>query len=116
MSYMFCYCCSLLSLPDINKWNINKNADSSSMFFACSELASRPNTPKINIQTKSGKIINIFCQMSDTILVIKEKIQELEKIPAAKQKLFYEGRELEDSLTLRDYNIEEMKTILLSDN
>jgi surface protein len=115
-SYMFSYCFSLLSLPDISKWNTNKITDKSFMFFSCSELASKPDDPKIKIQTNNGKIINIDCLMSDTILVIKEKLEKLENIPAAQQRLFYEGRELEDSLTLRDYNIDEMKTILLSDN
>ena len=35
MSYMFCDCKSLSSLPDISKWNSNNVKDISYMFKGC---------------------------------------------------------------------------------
>ena len=42
MSYMFNNCSSLLSLPDISNWNINNVKDMSYMFSGCSSLSSLP--------------------------------------------------------------------------
>ena len=116
MRFMFSYCYSLLSFPDIKKWNTNKVTDNSNMFWACSALNSQPNLSKIYVKTLRGKTINIDCLMNDTIYNIKERIQKIEGIPAAQQKLFYDGNELEDSQTLSDYNIEKMATIHLMGN
>ena len=48
MNSMFYGCSSLLSLPDISKWNINNVTDMSFMFYACSSLSSLPNISKWN--------------------------------------------------------------------
>ena len=40
MSYMFSGCSTLLSLPDISKWNTNNTTDMSNMFSGCSSLSS----------------------------------------------------------------------------
>ena len=42
MSYMFNRCSSLLSLPDISKWNTNNVSDMNWMFSGCSSLSSLP--------------------------------------------------------------------------
>jgi len=42
MSYMFYKCSSLLSLPDISKWNTNNVKNMSYMFDGCSSLSSLP--------------------------------------------------------------------------
>ena len=39
-------CSSLLSLPDISKWNINSVTDMSGMFSYCSSLKSLPDISK----------------------------------------------------------------------
>ena len=49
MSDMFANCSSLLSLPDISKWNNNKVNDMSHMFYGCSSLLSLPDISKWNI-------------------------------------------------------------------
>ena len=52
---MFYICRSLLSLPDISKWNTNKLStvtDISSMFYRCSSLASLPDISKWNTMLK----------------------------------------------------------------
>ena len=43
---MFRGCSSLLSLPDISKWNTNNIVDMSSMFYGCSSLSSLPDISK----------------------------------------------------------------------
>jgi len=48
MSYMFRDCESLLSLPDISKWNTNNVTDMSYMFNNCRSLSSLPDISKWN--------------------------------------------------------------------
>ena len=47
MRFMFLGCSSLLSLPDISKWNTNNVNDMSYMFWGCSD--------KLNIPKKFKK-------------------------------------------------------------
>ena len=42
ISYIFYECSSLLSLPDISKWNTNNVNNMSYMFSGCSSLKSLP--------------------------------------------------------------------------
>ena len=46
MSHIFSFCPSLISLPDISKWNINNVTDMSWMFFECSSLIYLPDNFK----------------------------------------------------------------------
>jgi len=48
ISYIFYYCTSLLSLPDIFKWNSNKVTNLSYMFYYCESLSSLPDISKWN--------------------------------------------------------------------
>jgi len=48
MSYMFCDCTSLISLPDISKWNTNNITGVNSMFNYCTSLLSLPDISKWN--------------------------------------------------------------------
>jgi len=48
MSYMFSNCKSLISLPDISKWNINNVTNMSFMFYNCSSLISLPDISEWN--------------------------------------------------------------------
>ena len=45
---MFYNCKSLISLPDISKWNTNNVIDISEMFYNCSSLESLPDISKWN--------------------------------------------------------------------
>ena len=46
MSYMFYGCKSLLSLPDISKWNTSSVDDMRRMFYGCKSLSSLPDISK----------------------------------------------------------------------
>ena len=48
ISFMFYRCSSLISLPDISKWNTDKVIDMSWMFYGCSSLSSLPDISKWN--------------------------------------------------------------------
>ena len=48
MSYMFSWCLSLSSLPDISKWNTSNVTNMSFMFYNCSILSSLPDISKWN--------------------------------------------------------------------
>ena len=48
ISYMFGWCESLSSLPDISKWNTNNVTNMSKMFYGCSSLSSLPDISKWN--------------------------------------------------------------------
>jgi len=49
LSGMFGGCSSLISLPDISKWNTNNVINMCSMFYECSSLTSLPDISKWNI-------------------------------------------------------------------
>ena len=70
---MFCKCISLVSLPDISKWDINKVTDASYMFSNCSNfILSLPDFSKWNTSkiTKNEYKFETFYQtklLSDKI-------------------------------------------------
>ena len=57
------------------------------------------------MKTLTGKTITLDVEHADTIKIIKAKIQDKEGIPPEDERLFFYERELEDGLTLSDYNI-----------
>eukprot|EP00591_Stephanopyxis_turris_P003201 CAMPEP_0195511674 /NCGR_PEP_ID=MMETSP0794_2-20130614/3918_1 /TAXON_ID=515487 /ORGANISM="Stephanopyxis turris, Strain CCMP 815" /LENGTH=239 /DNA_ID=CAMNT_0040639325 /DNA_START=83 /DNA_END=803 /DNA_ORIENTATION=+ len=58
--------------------------------------------------------ITIGVEPSQTIGLVKTKIQELEKIPNALQRLFFGGQQLRDESTLSECNIENGSTLFLA--
>ncbi len=67
----------------------------------------------ITIKTLVGKVIPVEANASDTILMVKKKVEVKEGIPVKKQRLLYEGKALEDNASLASYQISQNTNMIL---
>lgn len=66
-----------------------------------------------NTSSVGTKTIALMVKPSDSIKKIKQKIEAKERIPWAKQRLIYGGKQFEDERTLSDYNVQSESTLHL---
>jgi hypothetical protein len=68
---------------------------------------------QIFVKTLKGKSFTLDVENSDSIHDVKLKIQKIENFPPVQQNIIYNGKILEDQITLQDYDIKNGSPLVL---
>ena len=68
---------------------------------------------KLTIKTLQGISFEIDAEEDNTILQIKNKTTDIYEIPSDKQKLVFAGKDLFDTMTLKELNLPEKGFLVL---
>lgn len=68
---------------------------------------------QIFVKTLTGKIIPVYAHQSSEVEHVKQLIENKEGVPVDQQRLIFDGKQLEDNKTLKDYKIQNKSTIHL---
>ena len=66
---------------------------------------------QIKIKTLTGKVMDINVENDESILSVKQNLQEKEGIDVSQIRLIYNGKQLADDKTLDFYKIDAGKTV-----
>jgi uncharacterized ubiquitin-like protein YukD len=66
------------------------------------------------VAVNGQKTIKVLVNPTDTIQMVKEKIEEMEGVPVVDQKIQFLGDVLEDSKTLKDYEVGNGDTVSMT--
>jgi len=61
---------------------------------------------QIKVKTLTGKEIDVAIEEKDLVGRIKERLEELEGIPPAQQRLIYGGKQMSDEKPASEYSLE----------
>ena len=83
------------------------------MFNEVSSAPARDSSMQIFVKAFAGKTITLAVQPSTTIDQVKRLISTREGIPSHEQRLIFVGKQLRESFSLLDYNVQSESTIHL---